>query len=236
MNYYPSQDLSIQITLNGFSFVIVDHHSGNVVCNKCYDHCDIDYIFSGEHVLSQNFANVNVLWNVTQVQLMPQTMFNPQNSRAYMVAANLVDFSIPQHTLSGILRVSNIGVQGGVVALWQVDAGILEKLETYLVTNAGRICHCHPLMEEYDCLCHEKMMILNFIDSIVHVSYFHGQNITFGESVDYQSVEALLHLVRKISQEDIFAQLRIHLMGDYPVEVEQDFSSFYQRVTNSKCN
>lgn len=206
--YNNNEELSIQLRLNGFSFLVRDLHSGFVVRSGDYRYYSTEAVVAAIYgaaggdrgacstvdavcgELCGEFAAVSVEWNVAAAQLVPAEFFDPRIARDYMVAANLVDFAaVPVQ--STLFQVDN----GEMVAVWQAEGELLLAVSSLW----PQAVHTHPLLRKFDLQCVEQMVVLCVMHDMVHVFQYQNLSLIYGESMAFHSAEELLFVVRALA-------------------------------------
>lgn len=220
--YNNNEELSIQLRLNGFSFLVRDLHSGFVVRSGDYQYYSTEAVVAAIYgaaggdrgacstvdavcgELCGEFAAVSVEWNVAAAQLVPAEFFDPRIARDYMVAANLVDFAAApvQSTLFQVSAFDALhGISSGIssgdemVAVWQAEGELWQAVNSLW----PQAVHKHPLLRKFDLQCVEQMVVLCVMHDMVHVFQYQNLSLIYGESMAFHSAEELLFVVRALA-------------------------------------
>lgn len=206
------REISIQITLNGFSFC--SSKDGVIISRGEFDHYDFHSVFG------EDFAQYRVYvgWLQERVMLVPGELFDACLCREYLEASNLYN---PSNQTLHDATMSHRGV-----ALWQVETTLMEEIMAIF----PEAIHYHPLQLEMD---YEDSDAINLvkINDIVSITIFNtaGQ-LVVAQSVEFTSATTLLYVVRKLSSFDVYARLGIRIWADHFDGLDELFSRYYTNI------
>ncbi len=121
-----AKELSIQITLGGFSFFINTH---DTLRGGTVDSYELDSALTDECYE----LDAHVQWSVPGVLIIPYELFDHNAVDAYLQSASLMDPSF-QHSL--------FAVHGDYVAVWAVE----QELYDYITHRLPHATHSHALL------------------------------------------------------------------------------------------
>lgn len=231
-------ELFLKINKSGYSYTIHD-----IVTFKIYDHVRIsghDFAHLYQTIDNIQILEIKVLWNISEVMLMPSATFDYNNVFQYMHQANMLDLNIRQRILYDRVEGSDI------YALWCVDADVYDDLNARLkILLASNIQsqHIHPLMSmsrmdssvSSSMLGISDMIWINIIDHIAHIKiYGHGAQLIVAESIEFESFDDILYAIKILSMaDDVFFNYRIMINGDMAEDCARVIGNYYPRVSFS---
>lgn len=195
----PSRELSIQITLGGFSFSV--SQNGKFLYGSQSNTFEFESIIGD----SSRYTAVIIGWSCDTVLLIPASIFEPEMVASYLLAANLTE-----PTTSSLW---NNTLDSQISAAWSVDCEILDEIER-LYPNAY---HYHNLQVDVQCTEQESVRI-SVTDSIANVVVSTRDGLYAAEAIRFSSAEDLLFFVTKINMIDKFAR---HSMEFIAADTEQ---------------
>ncbi len=184
MNIYQ-KELSIQITLGGFSFWVSSQELETSGALSCYD---FDSVLEGRYSLSSV-----VEWSVPQVLIIPFELFDHSSIDNYLAAAAMLNRATDR---------SMFAVRGEYVAVWAVSC----ELYDYISSRLPSAEHTHSLLRTIDSLsAYEQSgdtMIVE-IDSAytMHLALLANGKLEYAHSMKVQSPEDVLFYTKRIAQE-----------------------------------
>lgn len=215
---YTGRELSIQITLNGFSFYVVDSATSTVIYQNSYCNQDFLTACNYEPYLNQQYDNIYICWSVAQVQAVPKEVFDPSYAEMYMEAINT--------DLTGSRVLCDDRCSTNSVMVWSADAVLYDLLsEAY-----PEAMHYHPLGLGFD------LKETNFIDIMAdgvtaHIKIFDTVGLKVAESAIYHSAEDLLYYIKKLSAgHNSFAVYRLRLALYYGDMLSEFLNAYYPSI------
>lgn len=138
-NYISTKEISIQISLDGYSFMMHDTQSARVL--HAFESVGHNFSLIGEY-LRLDHQGVRVIWNVARAQVIPLEVFDESLCEQYMEMANLKGFGREEVSLWGAHH------GGQWVAIWQADAQLYKALMAIL--RRDPVLRSRVLGQEYD--------------------------------------------------------------------------------------
>ncbi len=140
--------LSIQLSLDGFSFCIYDNQREKYMALAAWDFQDVNNtmalnlllqdFLSGNEWVKHPFEKTSILFETRQCTLVPNPLFNQNNLDQYLRFNHYVDhFHLINHDYLSLLDAENI---------WAIPENISEKLKGYF-PDAGLHHHSSSLIE-----------------------------------------------------------------------------------------
>lgn len=223
MNNYSSstKEISIQISLDGYSFMMHDLQSGYVFhAFECMDH---NFSLIQDYLMLDHSAGVRVVWNVDQAQVIPMEIFDESLCLKYMEMANL------KSLVKAEVSLWEAHHQGQWVAIWQADAQVYQRLMETLENQ--QTTHTHPLLIQIEEEPSPETVTINLLGHTAHIKIYNRLGeLTFAESMAVSNYNDLLLMVRQSAVEDTFKQYRILIAGDQAQELSEFMSQYYGRV------
>lgn len=211
MNY--NKELSIQISLSGFSFQIDTPHrkGGGFVASY-----DIDSVISNSETL-----NTIIEWSNSQVMIMPVEFFDHPVVEESLMAIGLL---VNDQSERAIYRVCD-----EYVALWVISV----ELYDYLRIKFPVAEHTHSLLELINRTRNHFNSIAIDVDNsgVMHIVVWGELQMLQALSVEVTSAEDILFYVRKFSaQYDSLMQYDILLTPSVDVETQKLLSQYYKNI------
>lgn len=221
--YIRSRELSIQLELNGFSFVVFDIAPGMggeaILRSVAYRESDLGAILAREPMLTAQTPPLNRVFvgcATDNVLLIPQPLFEAERAEQYLQAANMY--------LPGMTTLSNNILSGTAAAVWQVDAGMAAGL---LQLYPGALFY-HPLLLELDST--PQNTIHAILDGEwVHLTICHT-SLYAAETLRVDTPEDLLYYMQKLLKHDGFTTYRLILTGPGAEQLSGLFSRYFAEV------
>lgn len=221
--YSRSRELSIQLSLNGFSFVVFDLSPGGggeaILRSVAYRENDIESILQREPMLTAiepPLERVFVSCSTDHVLLIPQPLFEPERAEQYLVAANMY--------VPGMTTLSNNLLSAQAAAVWQVDAGSAAGL---LQLYPGALFY-HPLLLELEATpANHIHAILD--GELVHLTICHDR-LYAAESFRAETPEELLYYILRLVKHDGFTSYRLVLTGEGAERLRGFFDRYFNEV------
>lgn len=219
-NYNSTKEISIQISLDGYSFMMHDPESGQVFhAVECQDH---NFSLLSDY-LTLEHSGVTVIWNSAQAQVIPMEIFDESLCAKYMAMSNLTDLTRDEVSLWSAHH------SGQWVALWQADAQVYQALQTAFQDQELR--HLHPLLIEVEEEPSPETVTINLMGNTAHIKIYNRMGeLTFAESAVINNYNDILLLVRQGAVEDTFKQYRILITGQGKEELSELMATYYGRV------
>lgn len=194
-----SRELSIQITLGGFSFCV--SQNGKFLYGSSSTTFEFESIVGD----ASRYTSVVVGWSTDAVLLVPATIFDPAMADDYLWAANLVD------PLASSLYNGSFDEQ--IVAVWSVDAQQLSVLQTLFPAAY----HYHLLQVDVQYSEADSVRV-SVVGDVANVVISTRDGLYAAESIRFSTPEDLLFFVTKANMVDKFARHSLEFMA---TDVEQ---------------
>ena len=201
-HYTRSRELSIQVGLDGFSFVVFDiapagMGSEAILRSVTYRDSDMATILTREPMLTAVNPPINrvfIGYSTDQVLLIPQPLFEPERAEQYLTAANLYT--------PGMTTLTNNLLSGQAAAVWQADPNMVAGL---LQLYPGALFY-HPLLT----ICHDRLYA--------------------AETIPVDTPEELLYYIQKLIKHDGFTNYRLILTGEGAERLRSFFIRYFDQV------
>lgn len=219
-NYSSTKEISIQISLDGYSFMMHEPQSGHVFhAFECQDH---NFSLLTEY-LTLDHQGITVIWNTDSVQVIPLEIFDESLCGQYMEMSNLKDLTKSELSLWSAHH------GGQWVAIWQADAGVYQALQETL--QGLEPLHIHPLLMQTEEEPSPETVAINLLSNIAHIKIYNRLGeLTFAESMVVNNYNDILLIARQGAIEDTFKQYRILITGQGKEELSELMAIYYGRV------
>ncbi len=222
-HYTRNRELSIQLELNGFSFVVFDIAPGMggeaILRSVAYRDTDMAAILAREPMLTAPtppLRRVFVGCATDNVLLIPQPLFEAERAEQYLKAANMF--------VPGMTTLSNNLLSGQAAAVWQVDAGMAAGI---LQLYPGALFY-HPLLLELDAT--PTNTIHAILDGEwVHLTICHT-GLYAAETLRVETPEEMLYYIQKLLKHDGFTTYRLILTGEGAERLSGFFGRYFAEV------
>lgn len=222
-HYLKSRELSIQVGLNGFSFVVFDISPGMggeaILRSVAYRDTDMASILAREPMLTAAappLDRVFVGCSTDNVLLIPQPLFEPERAEQYLKAANMY--------VPGMTTLSNNLLSGQAAAVWQADA----ELVAGLMQLYPEALFYHPLLLEVDAT--QANQVHAVLDGdLVHLTVCHT-GLYAAETLRVDTPEELLYYIQKLVKHDGFTAYRLLLTGEGAEQLRGFFMRYFTEV------
>lgn len=222
-HYLKSRELSIQVGLNGFSFVVFDISPGMggeaILRSVAYRDTDMASILAREPMLTAAappLDRVFVGCSTDNVLLIPQPLFEPERAEQYLKAANMY--------VPGMTTLSNNLLSGQAAAVWQADA----ELVAGLMQLYPEALFYHPLLLEVDAT--QANQVHAVLDGdLVHLTVCHT-GLYAAETLRADTPEELLYYIQKLVKHDGFTAYRLLLTGEGAEQLRGFFMRYFTEV------
>lgn len=207
-----NKELSIQITLGGFSFQINSYArqlSGELS----------SYEF--DSVLAEHYdLTCGIEWSVTSVLIIPFDVFDHSCIDHYLISAGMMR--------EGLDR-SMFAVRGEYVAVWAVEESLVDYLETR-IPNAE---HTHSLLSLLAQYNHLRNAIVIDIDKtdLMHIAVWRHDGLETALSTPVSSATDVLFFCRRLSKSDEMISYNVVFHGGVDRRVVQLIANYYKNVT-----
>lgn len=225
-HYLRSREISIQVGLNGFSFVVFDVQPGDsmsggeaILRSVAYRDTDMASILAREPMLTATeppLRRVFVGCQTDNVLLVPQPLFEAERAEQYLAAANMF--------VPGMTTLSNNLVSGQAAAVWQADAGIVSGL---LQLYPGALFY-HPLLLELESTPDNTVHAV-LDGEVVHITVCHA-GLYAAETLKADTPEELLYYIQKLVKHDGFTAYRLILTGEGAGRLQGFFLRYFSEV------
>ena len=222
-HYTRSRELSIQVGLNGFSFVVFDISTGMggeaILRSVAYRDTDMASILAREPMLTATDPPLNRVFvgsSTDDVLLVPQPLFEPERAEQYLVAANMY--------VPGMTTLSNNLLSSQAAAVWQADSGLVAGL---LQLYPGALFY-HPLLLELDTTPTNHVHAVLDGD-LVHLTVCHS-GLYAAETLRADTPEELLYYIQKLVKHDGFTSYRLILTGEGAEQLRGFFIRYFNEV------
>lgn len=221
------RELSIQIGLNGFSFVVFNNAAAltseaikeeSVMYSAIYGQTSLAEIVAAEPVLTDRsgFNRVFVGCSTDDVLLVPGSLFEPARADQYLAAANM-------HRC-GLTTLSNSLISKQAVAVWQADAGVVADLIGYYPAAL----FYHPLLLELDTTGPGTVSVV--LDrKAAHITVCHA-GLYAAETFRVESREELLYYVMRLLKQEATTTYRVVLIGEGAEKLTELFGRYFTEV------
>lgn len=220
------RELSIQIGLNGFSFVVFNNAAAatpeaikeeNVMYSAFYGNTPFADIVASEPILTEApFGRAFVSCSTDNVLMIPVPLFEQERTDQYLAAANMYQ--------PGMTTLSNNLLSYQAVGVWQVESALAAELIHYFPSAL----FYHPLLLELDAVVPWTVHIA-LDQRIAHVTVFH-EGLYAAETFQAESAEELLYYVMKLIKNDGFTQYKVILTGEGAGNLVELFSHYFNEV------
>lgn len=222
-HYLRNRELSIQVGLNGFSFVVFDISPGlggeAILRSVAYRDTDMASILAREPMLTTSAPPLNRVFvgcSTDNVLLVPQTLFEPERAEQYLTAANMY--------MPGMTTLSNNLLSQQAAAVWQVDSGLVSGL---LQLYPGALFY-HPLLLELESTpANHVHAVLD--GDLVHLTICH-ERLYAAETLRADTPEELLYYIQKLVKHDGFTSYRLILTGEGAEQLSGFFIRYFNEV------
>lgn len=222
-HYLRNRELSIQVGLNGFSFVVFDISPGMggeaILRSVAYRDTDMASILAREPMLTASAPPLNRVFvgcSTDNVLLVPQALFEPERAEQYLTAANMY--------MPGMTTLSNNLLSEQAAAVWQVDSGLVSGL---LQLYPGALFY-HPLLLELESTpAHYVHAVLD--GDMVHLTICH-EGLYAAETLRADTPEELLYYIQKLVKHDGFTTYRLILTGEGAEQLRGFFIRYFNEV------
>lgn len=222
-HYLRNRELSIQVGLNGFSFVVFDISPGMggeaILRSVAYRDTDMASILAREPMLTASAPPLNRVFvgcSTDNVLLVPQTLFEPERAEQYLTAANMY--------MPGMTTLSNNLLSEQAAAVWQVDSGLVSGL---LQLYPGALFY-HPLLLELESTPANHVHAL-LDEDMVHLTICH-EGLYAAETLRADTPEELLYYIQKLVKHDGFTTYRLILTGEGAEQLRGFFIRYFNDV------
>ena len=183
------RELSIQVTLDGFSFAVVENGVDVRVAL-----CDASGL-SGLAASAAGYDAVYVGWATDMVQVVPAAIFDADYVVQYQTAANMV---APN---SAVLY--NDTLCSGVVAVWSAP----EEIYSYLAELFGveKVYHYHNIQADI-ASCYSESVRVTVCEGMANIVICSVEGLQCAEAVAETRAENLLYYATKLNSDDHFAR------------------------------
>lgn len=204
-----NRELSIQITLNGFSFAISG--GGQVLYSDRYYGYDFPALLSEQ----PPFDTVNIGWSTDMVQLIPASLFDPAYCAEYLRCTNMMP---PQSVVLYDFTEDN-----QIVAVWSVSSAIFDAVSSLYPESD----HYHNLLIDLSMASAESVRV-SVIAGMANIVVSSTQGLWVAESVAEIVPADLLYITSKLSAVDSFARYSLHFTADDTTPYTDIFSQHFQ--------
>lgn len=231
------QELSIQITLNGFSFVVMGSESGIVV----YDsgviefNSDVDEIRNYDPYLWYDYSRVMIGFSSDHTLLVPTKVFEPESADLYLAAANMINpgecSTLINNTLCDTLT-PYLADNERCVAVWQADKSLVTQL-----IAAYPYAYIYNTLQAYlPAVCATYSIVISLEN---HTSNSNGNTanivvresvMSAAETVIFHTHEELLYYTRHMIKQDGFTGYKVYIIGSGSELIAPLFAQFFASV------
>lgn len=217
VQFTSNKELSIQVTLNGFSFRILSpdsQYGARVVASGNIASYDLS---SDWRIAQSEFSCAYVSWSVPETTIIPAAVFNEQLAELYLNSVGVTSVTpknIPMYSR-----------QGAYASVWAANSAILAAIET--ITPV--VANTHPLLQLISAETAQRESVKVYIDAanVAHIGIWDYSSLVTAESVALASAEDLLYFVRRFSAADPFMVYRVELLGNISPRIEALFAQYY---------
>lgn len=228
------RELSIQVTLSGFSFVARNNEE-SYYSDYIPLEAGISRLADYDPILDQDYSRILVGFSTDNTLLIPRELFDPTCIDLYLCAANMYNGSAMEtlynDTLCDLVTPS-IDRTEHSVAVWQVDSllinGLLETYPSAYLYNMLQLslAPTHPVqsvdiaIENY--ICSDQATAAHII--------VRDTTLSSAATVIFHTPEELLYYTRNMIRQDGFTGYRVHLSGLGVDTLGPVFSRFFASV------
>ncbi len=197
MNIYQ-KELSIQITLSGFSFSLT---TPQCTTSGVYESYEFDTVLEPYYALESV-----VEWSVPQVLIVPFELFDHSSIDHYLSTAAMLN---PQSERS------MFAVRDSYVAVWAVRDELYDYIDSRLL-NAG---HTHSLLRVIQSAMESEakqnsLMVIDIDDALtMHLALRVSEELEYAHSIKIVSAQDVLFYAKRIAQERAVASPSIVMSG-----------------------
>lgn len=183
------RELSIQITLSGFSFSMADNGGRHRLYSEQLDHYDFATAIDRE----TQFDSIKIGWATDLVQLIPTEIFDESYTISYLKSANM----LPPASVA----LFNQTLIPSITAVWSVHQAIFEAIDSLYPTAY----HYHNLLVDISLL--EKQSVRVTIDTdTANITVANAEGLWAAETVKVTTPENLLYTIMKLNAVDSFTR------------------------------
>lgn len=206
------KELSIQISLGGFSFKINSPHlklSGEL---ECYD---FDSVLSSAYDLPSNIE-----WSVPNVLIVPFELFDHSCIDHYLLSASMMR--------EGSDR-SMFAVRGEYVAVWAVE----NSLAQYLDTRLPQAEHTHTLLSILNQYNYVRRTIVVDVDNanLMHIAIWGDDGLQTAISTQIDCDQDVLYFCRRLSKTDEMIDYKVICLDRVEQSVCELLAQYYHNIT-----
>lgn len=231
------RELSIQVTLNGFSFVARNNEESYYSDYTPFEEAGISRLTDYDPILDQDYSRILVGFTTDNTLLIPRELFDPACSDLYLCAANMYNGSAMEtlynDTLCDLVPPS-IDRTEHSVAVWQTDSllinGVLETYPSAYLYNMLQlsIAPTHP-MQSVEIAVENYIYSDQTIATAAHI-VVRDATLSSAATVTFHTPEELLYYTRNMIRQDGFTGYRVHLSGVGADTLGPFFSRFFASV------
>ncbi len=201
------KELSIQISLGGFSFLVETPEGQINGAEECYD-------FDKSLELYYSLPTI-VEWSVPSVLIVPFELFDHRYIDDYLLSAYMLDKNRQR---------SLFAVRGDFVAVWSVD----KELYEYLGSRIEAAEHNHTLLRLLENNYAENLLLVEVdSSSVLHIVLWSQYGLEAAHSVQIKCAEDILFYAAELSRQREVSEPRMCVSGQMDSEVIDMLARYY---------
>lgn len=205
-----NKELSIQVTLSGFSFSIDTPTSKRNGRSASYDF---------DSSLADNYSLSSVVeWSVPSALVIPYEVFDHRSIDSYLLGASMID---------PLTQRSIFAVRGEYVVVWSVD----KELDDYLAQRLVDVEHSHPLLRLLQYRATTPTVIVE-VDSalVMHIAIRGMYGLEAAHSVRINNVEDILFYVTTLCGEHQISSPKVVITSKISDSTLEFLSRYYSNI------
>lgn len=208
-----NKELSIQITLGGFSFLL---NTPTRQTRAEYTTYDLDSALAGNYSL-----DTIIEWSVPNVLIIPFELFDHGSIDSYLQSAALLDPKSER---------SMFAVKDEYVAVWAVD----KELYDYIKLRMPSAEQTHSLLTMVATKPAPRNSVAIDLDStsLLHLCVWSEFGLESAQCVQVGAAEDILFFIRRFSTFDTLMEYTLYLGGGIDSNAQRLLHQYYPRVTN----
>lgn len=234
------RELSIQIELNGFSFVARNSASTNE--NSYYSdyipfETRVTHLVDYDPMLDQEYSRVFVGFATDRTLLIPRELFDPTNADLYLCATNMYNGSTMEtlynDTMCELITPMTNRAEHSV-AVWQANSLLISRLlETHpntYIYNTLQLSLAPTHAEQSIEIAVEHYIYSDDTTAATAHIVVRDTALSSAATVTFHTPEELLYYTRNMIRQDGFTGYKVHLIGMGADTLGPIFSHFFSAV------
>ncbi len=204
------KELSIQVTLSGFSFSIDTPSCQRNGGSESYD-------FDSKLADSYSLSSV-VEWSLPSALVIPYEIFDHRSIDSYLLGASMLD-PLSQRSI--------FAVRGEYVVVWSVD----KELDDYLSQRLVNVEHSHPLLRLLQYRATTPTVIIEVDDALVlHILIRGIYGLEAAHSVRINNVEDILFYITTLCNEHQISSPKLVITSFLNDSTLEFLSNYYSEI------